>query len=81
MKTPKNLLSLSSTMVWQRPKRSWIFIMPEANDDEVACWMGSMTENPVMPHAAIRYTSQPSNPECFPAESTKRTRKGASMGK
>ena len=40
----------------------------QANDDEVACWMGFMTENPDMPHAVIKYTSQPSNQECFPAE-------------
>jgi hypothetical protein len=52
LNTPKNLLSLSSTIVWQKPKRSWIFIIPKANDGKVACWMGSMTENPDMPHAS-----------------------------
>ena len=44
------------------------FHNPKAKDNEVACWMGSMTENPVIPHAAIRYTSLPSNPECLPME-------------
>ncbi len=50
---------------------------------ELACWMGSIEANPVMPQHAIRYTSKPSKLECSPAEyaSMNKTRKGTLIGK
>jgi hypothetical protein len=45
--------------------------------------MGSIEAKPVMPQHAIRYTSEPSKLECFPAEyaSINKTKKGALIGK
>jgi hypothetical protein len=45
--------------------------------------MGSIEAKPVMPQHAIRYTSEPSKLECFPAEyaSMNKTKKGALIGK
>ena len=45
--------------------------------------MDSIEANPVMPQHAIRYTSEPSKLECFPADyaSMNKTRKGALIGK
>ncbi len=58
-------------------------MIPNAKVLELACWMGSIEANSVMPQHAIRYTSEPSKLECFLAEYAlmNRTRKGALIGK
>jgi hypothetical protein len=45
--------------------------------------MGSMQAKPHIPHAPIRYASEPSNPACFPATYALKcmTKNGASIGK
>jgi hypothetical protein len=80
---PQKMPSLSRRTVWQKWYRNWIFIIPNAEVLDLACWMGSIEANPVMPQHAIRYTSKPSKLECFPAEyaSMNKTRKGALIRK
>jgi hypothetical protein len=57
--------------------------MADAKFLVLASSMGSIEVKPVMPQHATRYVSKPSKLECFLAEyaSTKRTRKGALIGK
>jgi hypothetical protein len=58
--TPKNLLSLSSTAVWQKPYLSKIRMIAEVNIVDEGLVMGSMQAKLHIPQQPIRYASAPS---------------------